>query len=294
MKVTFVGLGNMGSGMARNILGAGVDLTVWNRTQSKMESFVEAGAKGAATVAEAVREADLVITSLMDDKSIEQCLNGEGQMLAAMKPGAIHLCVTTISPKFATYLYELHKKHGTHYVTGAVVGRPNASSDGTLTSLVAGDADAVKKIIPICETYSKKVTVVSEEPHAANVVKLGVNYLVISSIEAMSEVYTMAKACNVNQDFLADFFAEEIYAHPACKMYTKKIKDRDFDGTGGFGVTGGLKDIRLMIDTAKAQGVNLDIAKIIEGKMMDAINHGMGSRDWSSIHEVTLERAGLK
>jgi len=293
VKVSFIGLGNMGSGMAKNILDAGFDLTVWNRTQSKMTPFLEAGAMGTPTASEAVVDSDLLITSLMDDSSIEQLLVGEGNVLQALKPGAIHLCVTTISPHFATCLEALHDEHGTRYVSGPVVGRPDAAADGTLITLLAGNTNAVAKITPVCEAYCKKLISISEQPHAANVTKLGMNYMAISSIEAMSEVYALVDANGVDTGFLADFFAAQFYAHPILKMYAKKIEGRDFHGDAGFAMTSGLKDVRLMIEAAAEQGVYLDFAKTIEGKMMEALNKGMGNKDWSSIYEITRERAGL-
>ena len=293
MKITFIGLGNMGSGIAKNIQDAGFDLTLWNRTPSKMEPFLEKGAKGASTAAEAVADADVVITSLLDDKSIDELLVGGGDVLSSMKPGAIHLCVTTISPKFATYLNELHKEHGTQYLSGPVAGRPDAAESGTLTTFLAGNADAAAKVTPVCESYSAKVAFVSEEPQVANLTKLAMNYLAIASIEAMSEAYAMMEANGVDVSFLSDVYASSLFAHPALKMYAKKIAKRDFHGEAGFTMTTGLKDVRLMISTAKDQGVYLDIAHIIEGKMMDSINNGMEKKDWSTIYEITRSRSGL-
>lgn len=293
MKIAFIGLGNMGAGIAGNILRSGFDLTVWNRTASKMAPLVEVGAKGASTAADAVKDADVVVTSLMDDRSINDLLVGEHKMLGALKPGAVHLCVTTISPSFASELRKLHTSRGTEYVSGPVVGRPDAADDGSLITLLAGRADSVERVHPVADSYCAQVVVAGDEPHAANVLKLGMNYMAIASIEAMSEVYALLEANGVDAEFLAGFFASKFYAHPALKMYAKKIQSRDFQGPAGFAMTSGLKDVRLMISAANEEGVDLDIAKIIEGKMMEAINKGGAAKDWSAIYEVTRERAGL-
>jgi len=294
MKLALIGLGNMGSGIAQNLQSAGFDLTVLDLVQSKMVPLMESGATGAASAAEAASNADVVITSLMDDASIEQLLVGDGNVLNAMKPGAVHLCVTTISPRFASHLKNLHEKHNTQYVSGPVVGRPDASKEGTLITLLAGDADAVKKVTPICEAYCMKVISLSAEPQAANLMKLAINYMAITSIEAMSEVYTMLAANGADESFLADFLAAQFYAHPALKMYAQKIARRDFHGDAGFAMTSGLKDVRLMIEAAKEKGVDLDFARVIEGKMIEAIDKGMAGKDWSAIYEVTRDRAGMK
>src|SRR5690349_10032477 len=110
MKVAFVGLGNMGSGMAACVLKAGFDLTVFNRSPGKMEPLLAAGAKGGASVADTVRGADVVVTSLMDDKSVFDTL--EAGLLGAMRPGAIHLGATTVSPECADDLARIHEDAG--------------------------------------------------------------------------------------------------------------------------------------------------------------------------------------
>jgi len=283
----------MGAGMARNLQQAGFDLTVWNRTQTKMRPLLESGASGAASVAEAARGADLVITSLMDDASVEQVLCGDGKMLAAMRQGAIHLCVTTISPRFAAELEKLHESHGTRYVSGPVVGRPDAAEAGALVTFLAGEADAVEAIVPVCEAYCEKVIPLAGKPQAANVMKLALNYVAIASIEAMSEAYAMVEANGMDTGLLSKMLATQVYAHPALQMYAQKIARREFLGEAGFAMTGGLKDVRMMIEAAKLKGVDLDIAKAVEGKMMEAVNRGMGGQDWSAIYEITRARAGL-
>lgn len=293
MKVGFIGLGNMGAGIARNLQQAGFDLTVWNRTQTKMRPLLASGASGAASVAEAARGADLVITSLMDDASVEQVLCGDGKMLAAMRQGAIHLCVTTISPRFAAELEKLHERHGTRYVSGPVVGRPDAAEAGALVTFLAGEADAVEAVVPVCEAYCKKVIPLAAKPQAANVMKLALNYVAIASIEAMSEAYAMVEANGMGTGLLSNMLATQVYAHPALQMYAQKIARREFLGEAGFAMTGGLKDVRMMIEAAKLKGVDLDIAKAVEGKMMEAVNRGMGGQDWSAIYEITRARAGL-
>src|SRR5271165_6907992 len=108
MKVAFIGLGNMGAGIANCILDAGHELIVWNRTPAKAEPFVNRGARLAATPRDAAAEAEIVITSLMDDKSILDVTVAPDGLLKGMRPGAVHACVTTISPSCADQLEQLH------------------------------------------------------------------------------------------------------------------------------------------------------------------------------------------
>jgi 3-hydroxyisobutyrate dehydrogenase-like beta-hydroxyacid dehydrogenase len=279
----------MGTGIAGRILGAGFDLTVFNRTRAKMEPFLAKGAKGATDLKSAVAGADVVVTSLMDDKSV---LENASQFVTAMKPGAIHICVTTISPNCADELAGLHAANGSAYIAGPVVGRPNAAAAGELLSLLAGAQDAATKVTPVCNAYSKKVAYVSERHGAANTLKLCINYTTISIIETFSEAYSFADKAGTNIDVLRDFL-EEAMGHPALKMYAKKLRDRDFAGKGGFSMSGGLKDVTLMLNTSSAIGVDLDIGKIVKRKMETAVANGMHEKDWSSIYEITRQQSGL-
>ncbi len=281
----------MGSGIASNILKAGFDLTVWNRTQEKMQPFIDDGAKGAKSPKEAVSDVDIVLTSLMDDQSILDNLNGEKGMLAGMKPDSVHLCVTTISPKFADELASIHKEHGSRFVAGPVLGRPDAAADGDLMSYMAGDEQGMEIAMPVCRAYTQKAIPIGQTPSTAYVLKLCLNYSVISIIELMGEVYACADKSGLDLELVKGIY-ESIFAHPVLKMYAGKLRARDFDD-GGFRMTGGLKDVRLMLETAESFGTRFEIGEVIKGKMVAALEQGMEDKDWSAIYEISRQQAGL-
>jgi len=293
MIVALIGLGNMGSNIARCILKAGFELTVWNRTTSKMRPLVEQGAKQAASAKEATSSADVVVTSLMDDQSILDNLETENGILAGLRPGAVHVCMTTISPRCADELEQIHKKHGSFYVAGPVSGRPEAAANGQLISYLAGAAAAVEEVRPVCKAYSKQIIVISERPRMANVMKLAINYNVISAIEVMSETYVFAEKCGLPLEHLRDFYQQLWFTHPAAQLYAEKIRKRDFAGRGGFVMAGGLKDVRLMLSTAAQVGAKLDVGELVERNLSMGVDAGMGEQDWSSIHELARKKAGL-
>jgi len=293
MKIAFIGLGNMGSGIAGCILRAGFDLTVWNRTAAKMQPLVNAGAKGASSAKEAVRDADVVITSLMDDKSIISLLKAEDGVLAGMRPGATHVCITTISPACADELDKLHKAHGSYYVSGPVVGRPDVAATGKLSTYLAGAPKAIEMATPVCKAYAMQVVPISDKPRIANVIKLCINYSVVSVIEVIGETYVFAEKCGVNPDYMRDFFRDVAFAHPALKLYANKLHARDFAGRGGFVATGGLKDVRMMLATSEEAGVKLEIGRIIERKLQALIAQGKEEADWSTFYEITRQEFGL-
>jgi len=288
MRVAFIGLGNMGSGIANCILKAGFDLTVYNRTREKMEPFLSNGAKGGSDLRDTVKDADVVMTSLMDDTSVLDTL--KGGILAGMKPGAIHIGLTTISPECADEVAKLHMDTGTFYIAGPVVGP--ASAAGELLSLLGGDQDRIGEVEPLCRAYSTKVVNVGEQHSAANALKLCINYTVISLIEIFSEVYAFADKAGANLDVLMNFL-QDAMGHPAFKMYAGKLRARDFSGKAGFAMTAGLKDVTLMLKASGQIGVPIEVGQIVKTKMEAAIKAGMGERDWSSIYEITRKNAGL-
>ena len=183
--VGFIGLGRMGAAIARNIMKAGYPLTVYNRTAAKMQPFLDAGAAGAASPAEAAAGADVVITSLMDDESVVGAVEGGDGLLSGLRPGAVHVGTTTVSPRCARTLAGMHAAHGSEYVAAPVVGRPDVAEAGQLISFVAGDADAIARCQAVVSAYSRAVLPVSATPAVANSLKLAVNYLLSAVVDLM-------------------------------------------------------------------------------------------------------------
>jgi 3-hydroxyisobutyrate dehydrogenase-like beta-hydroxyacid dehydrogenase len=256
--------------------------------------LVEKGAKTAATAREAVGHADVIVTSLMDDKSILENLQGQDGILAGMQKGAVHVCVTTISPDCADELVKLHKEHGSHYVSGPVVGRPDSAASGQLITYLAGHEKAIETVIPVCNAYTIKAVPISDEPRVANCMKLCINFNAVSIIELIGETYVLAEKCGIPLTHLRDFYQQSAFAHPAFKLYAEKLRARDFGGRGGFVMTGGLKDVTLMRKIAAQVGAPLEVSSIIERKLKAGIEAGMQDTDWSAFYEITRKEAGLQ
>ena len=157
LTVACIGLGRMGSGIAQNVQASGCTFVVHNRTPEKMQPFVTAGAKAAATPREAASNADVVITSLMDDQSVLDTLSGADGMLAGMRSGAIHIGTSTVSPACSTRCAELHAQRGSHYLAAPVAGRPQAAAAGKLFTFVAGEPGVIERARPLIETYTQSI-----------------------------------------------------------------------------------------------------------------------------------------
>jgi 3-hydroxyisobutyrate dehydrogenase-like beta-hydroxyacid dehydrogenase len=163
MKVGFIGLGNMGSGMAANLLKAGHEVTVYNRTPSKARALVEQGAHHAAQVADACR-GDAVITMLSDDSAVQSVVFGDPGVISSLGKGGIHISSSTISMKLSERLAAAHAASGQRFVAAPVFGRPEAAAAAKLFIVVAGVPDAVDACMPLLEAIGQKTFHFGENP----------------------------------------------------------------------------------------------------------------------------------
>lgn len=286
--VAVLGLGKMGSGLAHNVQQAGFDLVVYNRTASKAQRFVDAGGRIAKTPRKAAAEAEIVVTSLMDDTSVHDIVTSPDGILAGLNPGAIHMCATTISSELAQEMTELHRQRGCYFVSAAVVGRPESAEAGKLITLLSGDADAVERCKPICASYSATTMSLGHAAGLANYAKLSVNYFAVSSMELMGQIYAFGDVVGIDRAFYCRLF-DSSFANPTLKMYAAKIRDKEFAENVGFELTAGLKDVKLMNAASAATSQSLDYAPIIIDKMERAIGKGWSRHDWCAFAELSAK-----
>lgn len=288
--VAVVGTGRMGSAIAEAVLKAGFELSVYSRTPSKAEPLVALGARSAPSVADAVALADVVVTSLRDDASVIEVVRGKGGLLESMRRGSVHVGTTTISPTLADELAAWHEAAGSLYVAGPVVGRRELASKRNLTTLAAGESAAIEVARPVLEAYGP-VRVVGERHSAANILKLLNNFITVSWIELMSEVYAFGDKNGVDRSQSHDLLVWAL-DKPGLRNYSAEIRDRAFEDAG-FELATGLKDVELMLRAGTAAGAPLRYAEVIRSKMLAAMAHGLGGKDWAAISEVARSEAGL-
>lgn len=290
-RVSCIGLGRMGSGIARNILKAGFKLTVYNRTPAKTQPLVDLGAIGAQSPQEAAAGADVVLTNLMDDQSVFDTVSGEHGMLAGLRAGAIHIGTTTVSPDCATRLATLHAAHGSHYLAGPVAGRPDAAEAGQLLTFVAGDPAVIAQCAPVLQAYTQAQINLGTEHRKANSMKLTFNYAIVALVELMGQMYAFAEKSGLDLQ-LVNMLLAGMLAPPALKEYATRIRMREFE-PAGFELVAGLKDVTLMLQAASEARVALPYASIVRDKLLAALAHGMAHKDWSALYEITRMNAGL-
>src|SRR5262245_11084702 len=188
MKIGFIGLGNLGTPIAENLLQKWHALHVYNKTASKMQPLINKGATACTSVKELASLCDVVFSVVSDDAALNHITQGENGIAANLKAGGIHVSISTILPATASKLSGLHKQHNNHYIASPVMGRPEAARAQKLNFLVSGDAPAVELIKPFLrDAGAAGVWEFGNEVHAANVAKLCSNFLIIASIQSMAE-----------------------------------------------------------------------------------------------------------
>ena len=291
MEAALIGLGHMGTGIAKSLLRAGHRLKVYNRTAGRTEAVVRDGAVLASSLAEACRE-DIVMTMLADDAAVEAVTFGEGGIAATLKPAAVHVSLSTISVALSERLAMEHGRLGQEYVAAPVFGRPDAAEAARLAVVAAGKTKVVERCKPLLEAMGPRLLVASERPPIANVIKLIGNFLLGSVIESLSEAFALARKSGVGEEQLFEFLTTALFPIPVYRNYGEAILRRRFE-PAGFTASLGLKDIRLALAVAEAQSVPMPIASVVRDRFLTAIARGNAERDWSVLGRIAEEDAGL-
>ena len=292
MQVGFIGLGNMGAGMAGNLLKAGHEVTVYNRTPEKAEPLVQQGAKHASVVADAGR-GDVVITMLADDPAVESVVFGDGGVINALRPGGIHVSASTISVALSDRLTAAHKGKGQQFVSSPVFGRPEAAAAAKLFVVAAGPHHDLDTCQPLFDAMGQRTFRFGEKPSNANLVKLSGNFLIVSMIESLSEAFALVGKGGLDQREYLDFLTSTLFNAPVYKTYGNLIVEKKFQ-SGGFSAPLGLKDVRLALAAGESLRVSLPIADLIRNRFLTLLANGGESLDWSAISQVSVRDAGLE
>jgi len=291
MKVGFLGLGHMGTGMAASLRRAGHEVTVWNRTPERTRGLVELGAHAASQVADACR-GDTVITMVADDAALEAVVFGTGGMAENLRKGAIHVSMSTISVALSQRLTATHAKAGQRYVAAPVFGRPEAAAASRLFIVVAGAVDAIEVCRPLFDAMGQKTFTIGDEPKTANLVKLSGNFLIASVIEALGEAFALVGKAGIDARQYLDLLTSTLFTAPLYKTYGGQIAEGRFQ-PAGFAAPLGEKDIRLTLEAAESLRVPMPVASLLRDRFLALLSHGGEALDWSAIGRLAAKDAGL-
>jgi 3-hydroxyisobutyrate dehydrogenase-like beta-hydroxyacid dehydrogenase len=291
MRIGFIGLGKMGSAMARNLLRAGHQVAVYNRSREKAEALAGEGASAADSPADACRDSQAVMTMLADDQAVEQVVFGENGVASGLAKGAVHISSSTIGTALARRLAAEHALREQGYLSAPVFGRPDAAESRKLIVVAAGPSELVELCRPLFDAIGRQTSVAGSEPWQANAVKLCGNFMLASMIEAFGEAFGLLRKAGVDPHVFLEI-VNGLFASPVYGNYGRIIADEQFS-PAGFALKLGLKDIRLALETADECAAPMPLASLIRDHFLSAVAHGQAELDWSSVTRVPARDAGL-
>ncbi len=288
MDIGFIGIGAMGAAMVENILKAGHQVRVWNRSPERAQSLAAAGAQVVASVSEAFA-GDAVFSMLADDAALREVI--DAPLLEHAPRGLIHVNMATVSVALAEELAHAHAQRGLNYVAAPVMGRPDAAAAGKLTIVAAGPAEAIDRVQPVFDAIGQKTWRIGSLPQQANVMKLAGNFMIASAVETLGEAASLLSAHGVAmQDFL-DVITNGPFPGAVYQGYGKMIAEQRYE-PALFKARLGLKDVRLALAAADAVMTPLPIASVVRDSLIDAMAHGDGDKDFAVLGQVSMRRAG--
>jgi 3-hydroxyisobutyrate dehydrogenase-like beta-hydroxyacid dehydrogenase len=290
MKIGFIGLGQMGRGMAGNLLKAGHEVTVYNRSPGKAGDLVAQGAREAASIAEACG-GDAVMTMLADDRAAAAVALGDDGIVAHLAKSAIHISSSTISVELSARLTEAHARAGQRFVAAPVFGRPDAAAAAKLFVVAGGAEAALQDCAAVFEAIGQRVFVLGQKPSDANLVKLSGNFLIAAVIETLGEAMALVGKAGVDPHAYLDMLTSTLFTAPVYKTYGGLIAGGQFE-PAGFAAPLGQKDIRLTLAAAEALQVPMPVASLLRDRFLTLMAQGGERLDWSAIGALAAKDSG--
>jgi 3-hydroxyisobutyrate dehydrogenase-like beta-hydroxyacid dehydrogenase len=290
VKTGFIGLGHMGSAMAKNLVIAGHEVTIFNRTPGRSRALVELGAHEAADIAGACH-GEVVITMLADDAAVADTVLGKDGVLANLSRGAIHISMSTISVTLSKRLTQAHAQAGQRYLAATVMGRPDMAAAANLFILAAGDPATIEICGPLFDSLGQKTSNVGPEPSAANLIKLTGNFLQAAVIEALGEAVALIGKAGIDRRAYIEVLTSTVFTAPAYKIFGPLIAEGKFE-PAAFAAPLGYKDIRLALAAAESLRVPMPLANLLHDRFVRLFAQGGERLDWAAIGALAGQDAG--
>jgi 3-hydroxyisobutyrate dehydrogenase len=291
MKIGFIGLGTMGVGMALNILKAGHDVTVHNRTREKEEAVAGGGAQRAESPRQAAEGAEIIITMVSDTPDVEEVVLGAEGIIHGAPQGAIVIDMSTISPAATRQMAEELGKKGIKMLDAPVSGGPEGANQGTLAIMVGGDPDDFAKALPILDIMGKTVTHVG--PIGAGQITKAINQIIISGTYlTVAEGLTLGMKAGLDMEKVIAAISGG--AASSWVLHNRGINVVNNTYPLGFRVKLHHKDLRIALETARELGVTLPAASLVAQIENGLIARGFGDDDVSAIGRSIREQSGLE
>src|SRR5215211_47448 len=288
-RVAFFGLGIMGGPMARNLLEAGFELSVWTHSEGKAERFAaEHGAMAADTPREAAEGADAAVTMVVDSPEVEDVLLGEDGASESLKEGALVIDMSTIAPSAARSLGERLSERGLMFLEAPVSGSRPKAEDGTLTIMAGGAERAFERARPLLEGMGEKIVHVGPQGHG-QMAKVLTNTMAATHAAVLGEAVTIAREAGLDRDAFLHVAASSAGASTVLALKGKPMFEHDFGPS--FKLEHMLKDVRHALAEARDLGVDPPLAEVVERLYADATEDGHGGEDFAAIVTEAEKRA---
>lgn len=292
MKIGVIGLGKMGTGMAMNLIKAGHDVTVYNRTPAKAQSLAPLGARVGGHVRDCC-QGEVVITMLADDAALDEVVAAEDGVATHLKRSGVHLSMSTISVALSEKLTDLHAAHGQAFVSAPVFGRPDAAAAAKLFIIAAGATEPLKVVEPLLATMGQSTLVVSEHPRDANLIKITGNFMIASMTQAFAEAIALVRKAGIPAQTFVDAMSSTIFNVPIYKNYGTLMASGRFSPPG-FAAALGRKDVNLALSAAQSLNVPMPLAELLNARLSRLIDEGGADLDWTALAALSAADAGLR
>jgi 3-hydroxyisobutyrate dehydrogenase len=287
MDIGFIGLGNMGHAMVENMLKAGHQVRVWNRTRERAQPLAALGAQIVDEPAAAFA-GDALFSMLADDAAVLDVF--DSALLAQAPRDLVHVNMATVSVALAETMAREHAARGIHYVAAPVMGRPDVAAAAKLTIMAAGPAEAIDRVQPVFDAIGQKTWRIGSLPQHANVIKLAANFTLASAIETLGEAASLLSAHGVAVTDYLDVITTSAFPGPVYAGYGKLIAERRYE-PAMFKARLGLKDVRLALAAAESTSTPMPIGSLLRDNLLEVMARGEGEMDFAVLGEVAARRA---
>jgi len=290
-RLAYIGLGNMGLGMASRLAESGYDLAVYNRTRAKSEEVEKLGARVASSPADAASGADVVCLSLANENVVGSMLFGDDGVFGSLKEGGYVLDMSTVSPDFARSTSERAREAGYHHLDTCVYGAPFQARSGELRVMVGGDEEDFHSVEEILGALGKQLAYLGPSGMGATM-KLVINQLMGVQMPALAEAVVFGERAGLPRDAILGMIAGSGYASPVMSFRCPMMQKREFDKPA-FRLSLMRKDMMLLLDESHRLGVPLPVSESAYAMLTAADQQGLGDLDVAAIIAFQERFAGM-
>ena len=290
-KISYVGLGTMGSGMVSNLLKAGYELTVWNRSVERTKPFARKGARVADTPANAVRDVDLVMYSLSNDQAVQEVVFGANGIISGITAGQIAMDMSTVLPATSLREQEAYSKRGVDFLDAPVFGSKKEAADAKLWIMAAGKRDAFEKVKPVLQHLGQTIHYFGKNGNAA-AMKLVGNLIVALEMEALAEGLVLAQKAGLDLSTVMEVVKVADFRSPLLVGNGQNILKRDFSTS--FALKLMLKDAGLIEKFAGSLQSPIPALRVVQKNLESAVALGFGKENASAVIKALENEAGVE